>query len=63
VIIRVFTKIDKLNQKEQGRLLRDYPGAILVSSSKKRGTNKLISIIHNILNEETEEFIEDQDES
>ena len=51
VIIRVFTKIDKLNQKEQGRLLRDYPGAILVSSAKKRGTNKLVGLIYNILNE------------
>ena len=55
VIIRVFTKIDKLNQKEQGRLLRDYPGAILVSSAKKRGTNKLITIIHSILNEQDSE--------
>ena len=58
VIIRVFTKIDKLNQKEQGRLLRDYPGAILVSSSKKRGTNKLISIIHEIMSADREEVDE-----
>jgi len=63
VIIRVFTKIDKLNQKEQGRLLRDYPGAILVSSAKKRGTSKLISIIHSVLHEDIEEFIEDHNES
>jgi len=55
VIIRVFTKIDKLNQKEQGRLLRDYPGAILVSSSKKRGTNKLVAIIHDILKSEEDD--------
>jgi len=58
VIIRVFTKVDKLNQKEQGRLLRDYPGAILVSSSKKKGTNKLISIIHDIMNADREEVDE-----
>jgi len=63
VIIRVFTKIDKLNQKEQGKLLRDYPGAILVSSAKKRGTNKLISIIHSILDEDREEVFEEDDES
>ena len=63
VIIRVFTKIDKLNQKEQGKLLRDYPGAILVSSSKKRGTNKLVSIIHSILDEDREEVFEEDDES
>ena len=55
VIVRVFTKIDKLNQKEQGKLLRDYPGAILVSSSKKRGTNKLVGLIHEILTEDIEE--------
>jgi len=54
VIIRVFTKVDKLNQKEQGRLLRDYPGAILVSSAKKRGTHKLTALIHEILNEDRE---------
>ncbi len=54
VIVRVFTKIDKLNQKEQGKLLRDFPGAILVSSAKKRGTNKLVALIHEILNEDSE---------
>ena len=63
VIIRVFTKIDKLNQKEQGRLLRDYPGAILISSAKKKGTNKLISIIHSILKEDLEDIIEDHDDA
>ena len=55
VIIRVFTKIDKLNQKEQGKLLRDHPGAILISSAKKKGTNKLVAIIHDILNEDRED--------
>ncbi len=62
VIIRVFTKIDKLNQKEQGRLLRDYPGAILVSSAKKRGMHKLISILYNTL-QEGAEYKEEQHES
>jgi GTP-binding protein len=50
-IVRVFTKIDKLNQKEQGKLLRDFPGAIMVSSSKKRGISKLVSIIYHTLKE------------
>ena len=54
VIVRVFTKIDKLNQKEQGKLLRDFPGAILVSSSKKRGIHKLVSIIYNTLHDDME---------
>jgi GTP-binding protein len=50
-IIRVFTKIDKLNQKEQNKLLREFPGAIMVSSSKKRGISKLVSIIYHTLKE------------
>jgi len=50
-ILHVFTKIDKLNQKEQNKLLREFPGAILISSSKKRGINKLLSIIYNTLKE------------
>lgn len=50
-IVRVFTKIDKLNQKEQGKLLREFPGAIMVSSSKKRGISKLVSIIYHTLKE------------
>jgi len=50
-IVRVFTKIDKLNQKEQSKLLREFPGAIMVSSSKKRGISKLVSIIYHTLKE------------
>ncbi len=64
VIVRVFTKIDKLNQKEQGKLLRDFPGAILVSSAKKRGMHKLVSIIYNTLHDDMEsiDLIEGDDE-
>lgn len=50
-IVRVFTKIDKLNQKEQGKLLREFPGALMISSSKKRGISKLVSIIYHTLKE------------
>ncbi len=39
-ILEIFTKSDKLNQKETGRLLRDHPGALLVSHLKKRGIEK-----------------------
>ncbi len=56
IIVRVFTKVDKLNQKEQGKLLRDFPGAILVSSAKKRGMNKLLSIIYNTLHHDADEI-------
>ncbi len=51
-ILRVFTKADKLNQKELGALRRDYPGALIVSSSKKRGIAKLTGIIYNLLKSE-----------
>jgi len=49
VILRVFTKSDKLNQKELGALIRDYPGSLIVSSSKKRGIAKLVSTLYSIL--------------
>ena len=41
-VLRVFTKSDKLNQKELGALRRDFPGALIVSSSKKRGISRLV---------------------
>lgn len=52
VILQVFTKIDKLNQKEQNALRREFPNAITVSSSKKRGLHKLNGIIFDILHTE-----------
>jgi GTP-binding protein len=51
VILQIFTKIDKLNQKEQSALRREFPNAMMVSSSKKRGTLKVIKVIHEILHE------------
>jgi GTP-binding protein len=48
-VLRVFTKSDKLNQKELGALLRDHPGAMVVSSSKKRGISKLAALLYNTL--------------
>ncbi|MDQ7061498.1 MAG: ribosome biogenesis GTP-binding protein YihA/YsxC [Sulfurimonas sp.] len=35
-ILQIFTKIDKLNQKEQSALRRNFPNAMMVSSSKKK---------------------------
>ena len=52
VILKVFTKIDKLNQKEQSALKNRFPDALMVSSSKKRGISKLISIIYEVLQED-----------
>jgi len=50
-IIQIFTKIDKLNQKEQNELRRDFPDALMVSSSKKKGMIKVVSLIYDILKE------------
>lgn len=39
--LTVFTKIDKLNQKERNALKRDFPNAIFLSTLKKQGSDKL----------------------
>jgi len=56
-ILQIFTKIDKLNQKEQNALRKEFPHAIMVSSSKKRGINKVLQIIYDIMQEEKNEDI------
>jgi GTP-binding protein len=53
-VLKVFTKIDKLNQKEQSALMRKFPGAIMSSSTKKRGIAKIITVIYETLYEEEE---------
>ncbi|MCD4667594.1 MAG: ribosome biogenesis GTP-binding protein YihA/YsxC [Sulfurimonas sp.] len=54
-ILQIFTKIDKLNQKEQSALRREFPHAMMVSSSKKRGMQKAIKVIYDILHEKIDE--------
>ena len=54
-ILQIFTKIDKLNQKEQSALKKQFPHAIMVSSSKKRGLQKVINVIYDILQEDCDE--------
>jgi GTP-binding protein len=53
-IVQIFTKIDKLNQKEQNALRREFPNALMVSSAKKRGTHKVIKLLYDILKESQE---------
>ena len=48
-IIEIFTKIDKLNQKELSKLKREFPGAIMVSNLKKRGIQKANEVIFHSL--------------
>ena len=39
--LTVFTKIDKLNQKERARLQRDFPGSITLTNLKKTGQDRV----------------------
>lgn len=41
MVLKVFTKVDKLNQKELSKLKRDFPNALMVSTLKKRGIKQL----------------------
>lgn len=47
--LTLFTKIDKLNQKERVKLKREFPHAIVLSNSKKTGHERLhYEILHTI---------------
>lgn len=53
-ILQIFTKIDKLNQKEQSALRREFPQALMVSSSKKRGLSGVLQVIYDILEDKVD---------
>lgn len=55
-IVQIFTKIDKLNQREQDALKREFPNALMVSSAKKRGLQKVIDLIYDILKGDKHEY-------
>ena len=48
-VLVVFTKIDKLNQKEKNKLLKIYPNSLMISNTKKSGIAKLTQIIYKTL--------------
>ena len=48
-ILTVFTKIDKLKQSELAKLKKEFPDALFVSNSKKRGINEVKKAINKIL--------------
>lgn len=48
-IIQIFTKSDKLGQSEASVIKKNYPQALLVSSSQKKGIDKAMEIILNTL--------------
>lgn len=45
VIIRVFTKIDKLKQNDLVKLKKDYPNEVFISNLKKKGMIELQNLI------------------
>jgi GTP-binding protein len=53
-IIQVYTKIDKLNQKELNELKKRFPDALMISNSKRRGVDKIVSVLYGMLKGEGE---------
>ncbi len=59
--LTVFTKIDKLNQKERSKLKRDFPGSITVSNLKKNGHDRVhVEILQTIFDVNNEVNKEDE---
>ncbi len=48
-LLTVFTKGDKLKQKEMAKLKRDYPGSIVISNLKKTGQERVHKEILNYI--------------
>ena len=47
--LTIFTKLDKLNQKEKTKLKKEFPNSIMISNSKKIGLDKVHKeILHTI---------------
>lgn len=53
-IVTIFTKIDKLNQKELSELKKRFPGAIMVSNSKRRGVDAIVEHLYRLLKSDDE---------
>lgn len=51
-ILNVFTKIDKLTQKELSELKQQFPDALMVSNTKRRGVERVVSKLYELLNQE-----------
>ncbi|MBD3809289.1 MAG: YihA family ribosome biogenesis GTP-binding protein [Sulfuricurvum sp.] len=56
-IVTIFTKIDKLNQKELSELKRRFPSALMVSNSKRRGVEKIVEHVYRILKSDTDDSL------
>lgn len=48
-ILQVYTKIDKLNQKELSVLKKRFPEALMISNTKRKGVDKIVSVLYSML--------------
>ncbi len=48
-IMTIFTKIDKLNQKELSELKKRFPDSLMVSNSKRKGVDTIVEHIYRLL--------------
>lgn len=48
-VLKIFTKIDKLNQKELSELKKRFPGALMVSNSKRKGVESIVAKVYELL--------------
>jgi GTP-binding protein len=48
-ILTIFTKIDKLNQKELNELKKRFPDSLMVSNSKRRGVDTIVEHVYRLL--------------
>ncbi|MDD5717466.1 MAG: ribosome biogenesis GTP-binding protein YihA/YsxC [Sulfuricurvum sp.] len=53
-IVTIFTKIDKLNQKELSELKKRFPDALMVSNSKRKGVDAIVGHLYRLLKSDTE---------
>lgn len=53
-IVTIFTKIDKLNQKELNELKKRFPGSMMVSNSKRKGMDGVIEHLYRLLKSDSE---------
>jgi len=53
-IVTVFTKIDKLNQKELSELKKRFPDSLMVSNSKRKGVDKIVEHLYRLLKSDEE---------
>jgi len=60
--LTVFTKIDKLNQRERNKLKKDFPNSIILSNLKKNGHERVHQVILQTIFNVGQEYKEKKEE-